>query len=81
MKTASVRDLHLKTSAILAEVEQGETFYIEKNGKVIGELKYADSKPTPRFPDRSEFLATLPKWDEDFTTQAISEDRDRGLDW
>jgi antitoxin (DNA-binding transcriptional repressor) of toxin-antitoxin stability system len=80
MKTASVRDLHLKTSAILAEVEQGETFYIEKNGKVIAELKYADSKPNSPFPDRSAFYATMRPMTSD-STVFISEDRDRGLDW
>jgi len=80
MKTASVRDLHLKTSAILAEVEQGETFYIEKNGTVIAELRYRDERPTTPFPDRSEFFASMPPMTSD-STQFISEDRDRGLDW
>jgi antitoxin (DNA-binding transcriptional repressor) of toxin-antitoxin stability system len=67
MKRASVRDLHLKTSAILNEVAEGEFFVIEKHGVPVAELRPPHLSPLEalplsrcRLPDREAELAKLP---------------------
>ena len=55
MKRATVRDLHLKTSAIVQEVSRGQTFVIEKRGVAVAELR-----PLRQLPDREALLAKLP---------------------
>lgn len=62
MRTASVRDLHLKTSAIVKEVAQGETFVIEKQGVPVAELRPLQTLPSSRrLPNREALLAKLPQ--------------------
>jgi antitoxin (DNA-binding transcriptional repressor) of toxin-antitoxin stability system len=61
MKRATVRDLHLKTSAILAEVVQGEVFVIAKRGVSVAELRPLEAAPsTRRLPNREARIALLP---------------------
>ena len=58
MKKASVRDLHLKTSAIIEEAAQGQVFVIEKRGTPVAELRPLQSLPTTsKLPDREKALA------------------------
>jgi antitoxin (DNA-binding transcriptional repressor) of toxin-antitoxin stability system len=78
MKRASVRELHLNTSSLLKQVEQGEVFMIEKNGRVIAEVRGRTDGICPPFPNREALFASLTPVDEDFTTGIISEDRERG---
>jgi len=60
MKRASVRDLHLNTSAIVREVAQGESFIIEKQGVSIAELRPIQAlPPTRKLPDREDFILKL----------------------
>jgi antitoxin (DNA-binding transcriptional repressor) of toxin-antitoxin stability system len=60
MKRASVRDLHLKTSAIVKEVAQGESFIIEKRGISIAELRPIQAlPPTRKLPDREDLISKL----------------------
>jgi antitoxin (DNA-binding transcriptional repressor) of toxin-antitoxin stability system len=60
MKRASVRDLHLKTSAIVKEVAQGESFIIEKHGISIAELRPIQAlPPTRKLPDREDLILKL----------------------
>jgi antitoxin (DNA-binding transcriptional repressor) of toxin-antitoxin stability system len=60
MKRASVRDLHLKTSAIVKEVAQGESFIIEKQGVSVAELRPIRSlPPTRKLPDREDQISIL----------------------
>ena len=60
MKRTSVRNLHLKTSAIIEEAAQGEVFVIEKRGTPVAELRPLQSLPPTRdLPDREKLLAKL----------------------
>jgi antitoxin (DNA-binding transcriptional repressor) of toxin-antitoxin stability system len=59
MERASVRDLHLKTSALLKEVEEGQTFVIENRGVPVAELRPFSQIKVRKLPDRSAFLKTL----------------------
>ena len=60
MKRASIRDLHLKTSAIVKEVAQGESFVIEKHGVSIAELRPFQALPqTRKLPDREDLISRL----------------------
>ena len=62
MKKASVRDLHLKTSAIVKQVAEGQTFVIEKKGVAVAELRPLQNLPASRrLPNREARLAKLPR--------------------
>ncbi len=62
VKRATVRDLHLKTTAIVREVGDGETFVIEKRGVAVAELRPVRGlPPTRRLPDREAMLAKFPR--------------------
>lgn len=39
MEKTSVRDLHLKTSALIKEVAKGQTYIIESRGVPVAELR------------------------------------------
>lgn len=59
MERASVRDLHLKTSALLKEVAEGQTFVIENRGVPVAELRPLTERRTKKFPNREAFIRTL----------------------
>ncbi|MEO5922723.1 MAG: hypothetical protein ABIR70_02750 [Bryobacteraceae bacterium] len=59
MERATVRDLHLKTSAMLKEVAEGHSFVIENRGVPVAELRPFLPVEVKKFPDRSAFLKTL----------------------
>ena len=62
MRRASVRDLHLKTSAIVREVAEGEVFVIEKQGVAVAELRPFDAAPSRRrLPNREARIRRMPK--------------------
>jgi len=48
VKRATVRDLHLNTSAIVAEVTEGEIFVIAKNGVAVAGLRPLQTVPSTR---------------------------------
>lgn len=74
MKKASLRDLHLKTSAIVKEVAAGEVFVIEKRGTPVAELRPFQGAPrTRRMPNRDRFLAKFPRVPD--TGRLLEEDR------
>jgi len=61
MKRATVRDLHLNTSAIVAEVTEGEVFVIAKKGVAVAELRPLQAAPsTRRLPNREARISRLP---------------------
>jgi antitoxin (DNA-binding transcriptional repressor) of toxin-antitoxin stability system len=61
MKRATVRDLHLRTSAILDELTSGFSFVIERRGTPVAELRPLTTPPSTRkLPDRERRLAKLP---------------------
>ncbi len=62
MERVSVRDLHLKTSALLKNVAQGQTYIIESRGVPLAELRPIPTRrPTNKLPDREAFFRTLPR--------------------
>jgi len=61
-RTTTVRDLHLKTSDIVKQVEAGEMFIIEKRGTPVAELRPLSCQlPTRRLPNREAFIRRLPQ--------------------
>ena len=61
MKKTNIRSLHLNTSSIVREVEEGETFLVEKSGILVAELKPRDSRRlSRRMPNRDRILARFP---------------------
>jgi antitoxin (DNA-binding transcriptional repressor) of toxin-antitoxin stability system len=55
------RELHLRTSGILGEVVNGETFIVEKRGVPVAEIRPLSRNPaTRRMPDREKLLRKLP---------------------
>jgi antitoxin (DNA-binding transcriptional repressor) of toxin-antitoxin stability system len=74
MKKINVRSLHLKTSAILNEVGDGQVFVIEKQGHPVAELRPFVSPPkTKRFAANEAFIARLPRTPDSGTI--LEEDR------
>ena len=75
MEKASVRDLHLKTSALIKEVAKGQTYIIESRGVPVAELRpISERRPGRRLPDREEFIKTLPMSKTD-SGRIMEEDR------
>jgi len=61
MERATVRDLHLKTSALLKEVGEGQTFIIENRGVPVAELRpITGQRSRSKLPNREAFIRTLP---------------------
>jgi antitoxin (DNA-binding transcriptional repressor) of toxin-antitoxin stability system len=75
MKKASVRDLHLRTRAILAEVAGGRTIVIERRGVPVAELRPLQGLPTTRrMPNREALLAKFPPVKKD-SGRLLEQDR------
>jgi antitoxin (DNA-binding transcriptional repressor) of toxin-antitoxin stability system len=75
MERASVRDLHLKTSALIRNVVEGQTYVIESRGVPVAELRPISARrPTSKLPDREAFIRKLPKSKTD-TGRILEEDR------
>ena len=61
MERASVRDLHLKTSALMKNVAAGETYIIESRGVPVAELRpLPEPGRSSPLPDREAFIGKLP---------------------
>ena len=75
MERTSVRDLHLKTSALIKNVVEGQTYVIESRGVPVAELRPITApKRTNRLPDREAFIRTLPRTGTDIG-KILEEDR------
>lgn len=75
MEKASVRDLHLKTSAMIKNVAQGQTYVIESRGVPVAELRpMAERRIGKRLPDREAFFRKLPPSKTD-SGRILEEDR------
>jgi len=75
MERASVRDLHLKTSALIKNVAQGQTYVIESRGVPVAELRPITApRPTNKLPDREAFIRKLPRTGTDIG-KILEEDR------
>jgi len=61
MERASVRDLHLKTSALIKSVAEGETYIIESRGVPVAELRPVGERKAGRpMPNREAYFRKLP---------------------
>lgn len=75
MRKATLRELHLNTSSIIREVEEGQVFVIQKQGVPVAELRPLAARPPTRgFPDMEAFLARFPKVRTD-SGRILEEDR------
>jgi prevent-host-death family protein len=61
MKSSTVRDLHLRTSEIVRQVAEGESFIIEKRGVPVAEIRPVSTRPAPRIPDREALIMSGPE--------------------
>ena len=60
MERATVRDLHLNTSALVKSVVGGQTFIIERHGVPVAELRPISESPVGRpLPNREAFIRKL----------------------
>jgi len=48
MRKATVRDLHMRTGAIVDEAAEGQIITIVKRGVPVAELRPLEAKPRPR---------------------------------
>jgi antitoxin (DNA-binding transcriptional repressor) of toxin-antitoxin stability system len=79
MERATVRELHLNTSALIKNVAQGATYVIEYRGRPIAELRPVTERRRGRpLPDREEFIRSLPMSKTD-SGRILEEDRDRDI--
>jgi len=79
MKRASIRDLHMRTGALVQEVADGEVIVIEKRGVPVAELRRFKKRTAAqafRDLERSGYFARMGKTDSKID-RFISEDRDR----
>jgi antitoxin (DNA-binding transcriptional repressor) of toxin-antitoxin stability system len=75
MERASVRDLHLKTRALIKSVAAGETYIIESRGVPVAELRPVQERRKLRpLPDREAFIRKLPMSKTD-SGRILEEDR------
>jgi prevent-host-death family protein len=75
MKTASIRDLHIRTSELVREAAEGEVITIERRGEAVAELRPISKKNSkPRLPDLSELWQRLPTVSGD-SGRFLEEDR------
>jgi len=83
MRKASVRDLHIHTSELVREAEDGMVIVIERQGEPVAELRPFTETPrlTPEakariFDEMKEVWARMPESSSD-STAIIEEDRNR----
>ena len=77
MKRASIRDLHLRTGAIVSEAARGSVIVIEKRGVPVAELRPIERlSPARMLREIEPLLRKLPKLKGD-SGRFISESRDR----
>jgi len=78
MRTTSIRELHLRTGAIVDEAAKGKVIVIARRGKPVAEIRPVRRKtPAEAFREMESFWARMPKVKGD-SGRFISEDRDRG---
>ena len=77
MKRASIRDLHLRTGAIVNEAARGRVIVIERRGVPVAELRPAERlSPAKMLREIQPLLSKLPKLKGD-SGRFISQSRDR----
>ncbi len=77
MKTASIRDLHIRTSELVREATSGTVIVIESRGQPVAELRpLPGTRAKPKLPDMTRFWRDFPRVPGD-SGSYIEEDRDR----
>jgi len=75
MKTASIRDLHIRTSELVRDAAEGSIIVIERRGEAVAELRPISKKrDKTRLPDLAEVWRRLPKVGTD-SGRFLEEDR------
>ncbi len=75
MKTASVRDLHIRTSELVREAADGVVIVIERRGEPVAELRPLSKKAAKsRLPDISDIWQSFPSVTDD-SGRFLEEDR------
>jgi len=75
MKAASVRELHIHTSALVREAAQGGVIVIESRGQPVAELRPLTKKSARhKLPDMTRFWNTFPQVSTD-SGRFLEEDR------
>jgi prevent-host-death family protein len=62
MKTASIRDLHIRTSELVREAAEGSTIVIERRGEPVAELRPISKvkREQPPIPELHELWQRMP---------------------
>jgi antitoxin (DNA-binding transcriptional repressor) of toxin-antitoxin stability system len=50
-----------KTSEIVRQIAEGESFIIEKRGGPVAEIRLISDRPEPRMPDREALIMSGPE--------------------
>lgn len=75
MRTASVRDLHIRTSELVREASDGTVIVIARRGEPVAELRPISKKPAKRrLPDLTSVWERFPSVDGD-SGRFLEEDR------
>jgi prevent-host-death family protein len=75
MKTASIRDLHIRTSELVRNAADGDVIIIERHGEAVAELRpLAKNRTRTPLPDMAEVWARMPKVPGD-TGRYLEEER------
>ncbi len=75
MKTASIRDLHIRTSELVREAAEGAVILIERRGQPVAELRPISGKRAKaRLPDLSDVWRRFPSVTAD-SGRFLEEDR------
>ena len=75
MKTASIRDLHIRTSELVREAAEGGVIVIERRGEPVAELRpIVKKRPKPRLPDMTALWRRFPAVHAD-SGRFLEEDR------
>ena len=60
MRVVNVRELHLRTGAIVDLASKGAAIAVVRRGVTVAELRPAKARSPKRLPDRARFLARFP---------------------
>jgi prevent-host-death family protein len=75
MRTASIRDLHIRTSELVREAADGAVILIARRGEPVAELRPISKKSAmPRLPDMTDFWRRFPSVTAD-SGRFLEEDR------
>ena len=75
MKTASIRDLHIRTSELVREAAEGAVIIIERRGEPVAELRpVTRAAAKPQLPDMTEIWRRFPRVPSD-SGRFLEEDR------